>query len=235
MTRCATVHGQEAFADRAGPLTGSEMERTVADRRVALLRGVNLGGRRLFTSDLARICTELGYDEPRTFLASGNVLFSADGPEIEIEAALEEAPMRFGLSTDVLVRTGAELKQTISADHSVDAVLDHPSHVLVTFHREPFPPEALVRLRAEHDGPEQLYAIGGCSSISADASRCASPRCRRACVKHAFPRSPLRATGSTSPSLPRCSSRSRSDLGVLSAIWHSRRRPHVTSGSPASS
>ena len=47
----------------------------------------------------------------------------------------------------------------VAADPFPDAVEDHPSHVTVTFHREPFPPAALDRLRAVHDGPEDLSVV----------------------------------------------------------------------------
>lgn len=129
-------------------------------RRVALLRGVNLGGRKLLKGDLAGICGELGYEDPRTLLASGNVLFTTDSPAPDIEAALEAALARFGLETDVIVRDGAELNEVTRVNPFVDAVRDHPSHVLVTFYRQPFPAEALERLREVHRGPEQLRAVG---------------------------------------------------------------------------
>jgi len=129
-------------------------------RRVALLRGVNLGGRTLLMRDLAEICAELGYKDVRTLLASGNVIFNAAEPSAEIEKALEAALERFGLKTDVLVRDGTELEEVLSRNPFKAAADDHPSHLLITFHRAPFPPEALDRLHAFHSGPEQLAAIG---------------------------------------------------------------------------
>jgi uncharacterized protein (DUF1697 family) len=132
----------------------------VATRRAALLRGVNLGGRKLLMSDLAKICADLGFQDPLTLLASGNVVFSAGGTAADIEAALEAALARFGLDTDVMVRDVGELHRIVSVNPFAEAVLDHPSHVTVTFHRDFFPPEALERLRAVHDGPERLCAVG---------------------------------------------------------------------------
>lgn len=111
-------------------------------------------------SDLARVCTELGFDDPQTLLASGNVVFTTAGTAGAVEAALETALAQFGLITDVLVRDGAELAETIGANPFGEATRDHPSHVLVTFHREPFPPEALERLGAVYEGQERLHAIG---------------------------------------------------------------------------
>ncbi len=129
-------------------------------RWAALLRGVNLSGRKLLMADLTMICADLGYRDPTTLLASGNVVLTTENGAAEVEAALEAALARFGLVTDVLVRGAAELERVITANPFPDAVEDHPSHVTVTFHRDPFPAEALDRLRAFHDGPERLSAIG---------------------------------------------------------------------------
>ena len=129
-------------------------------RWAALLRGVNLGGRKLLMADLSTICTDLGYRDPITLLASGNVVLTTEDDAAEVEAALEAALARFGLVTDVLVRGSAELERVITANPFPDAVEHHPSHVTVTFYRAPFPAEALNRLRAIHDGPERLSAVG---------------------------------------------------------------------------
>lgn len=129
-------------------------------RWAALLRAVNLGGRKLLMADLTATCTGLGYRDPATLLASGNVLLTTEDSATEVEAALQAALARSGLITDVLVRGSAELEQVIAANPFLEAVEDHPSHVTVTFHREPIPTAALDRLRAVHDGPERLRAVG---------------------------------------------------------------------------
>lgn len=65
-------------------------------RYVALLRGINVGGITIKMADLRRVFTELGFDDVRTVLASGNVLFTSDasdaaGLKSTIEAALRDA------------------------------------------------------------------------------------------------------------------------------------------------
>ena len=126
-------------------------------RYAALLRGVNLGGRKLLMSDLTSLCEGLGHANVRTLLASGNVVFDTDLPPATIEAELETALAGHGLATDVLVRGHADLAAVVAADPWPDATADHPSHVLVTFHRDPFPGEALDRLAQVHDGPERFH------------------------------------------------------------------------------
>lgn len=77
---------------------------------VALLRGVNLGKRQLRMEDLRRIGTELGLDTPRTYIASGNLLFASDKGEkalkAELEAALEQ---HMGAKVGVMLRTAKEM------------------------------------------------------------------------------------------------------------------------------
>lgn len=75
-------------------------------RYVALLRGVNVGGRTLVKMADLKTCFEsLGFDEVSTYIASGNVLFESgedDAAELAttIEAAIEQ---RFVLPVKVVV------------------------------------------------------------------------------------------------------------------------------------
>ncbi|WP_066798227.1 DUF1697 domain-containing protein [Sphingomonas soli] len=126
-------------------------------RWAALLRGVNLGGRKLLSADLKALTEGVGYARVETLLASGNVVFDSADPAGEIALRLEAALLDHGLKTDVMVRDLAEMRAVIAANPFPEAVLDHPSHVLVSFHRDPFPAEALERLEP---GPERLRAIG---------------------------------------------------------------------------
>lgn len=98
-------------------------------RWAALLRGVNLGGRKLLMTDLTRICTDLEYCDPTTLLASGNFVLTTEARAAEIEAALEAALARSDLVTDVFVRSSAELEQVIAGNPLPGAFEDHPSHV----------------------------------------------------------------------------------------------------------
>lgn len=129
-------------------------------RWAALLRGVNLNGRKLPSADLKAIVETLGYGDVRTLLASGNVLFTTDAAEGEIVDRLEAAIEAYGLKTDVLLRDRAEIEAAIAANPFIEEAADHPSHLLVIFHREPVPPSALERIVDHHHGPERMQAVG---------------------------------------------------------------------------
>ena len=49
---------------------------------VALLRGINLGGRKkVAMADLRELMASLGHTDVATYIQSGNVVFSTDGQE----------------------------------------------------------------------------------------------------------------------------------------------------------
>ena len=86
-------------------------------RYVALLRGVNLGKRQLRMEDLRRIATELGLDSPRTYIASGNLLFVSGKKEQALKRKLETAlEVRMGAPVPVMVRTADELTAAANAN-----------------------------------------------------------------------------------------------------------------------
>jgi uncharacterized protein (DUF1697 family) len=83
---------------------------------VALLRGINVGGRKLIKMDqLVRIFNAAGFANVRTLIASGNVVFDAPQPDVNrlaktIEKHLEKA---LGYDVTVIVRTIDDLKKFV--------------------------------------------------------------------------------------------------------------------------
>ncbi|HEY0591394.1 MAG TPA: DUF1697 domain-containing protein [Thermoanaerobaculia bacterium] len=77
---------------------------------IALLRGINVGGRnRVPMPELREICGELGWGGVATYVNSGNVVFTAGATAAALESALERAiEAQFGLSIPVIVRTSRE-------------------------------------------------------------------------------------------------------------------------------
>ena len=82
-------------------------------RYLALLRGINVGGRNpVPMADLRAVFEAEGFDAVRTYIQSGNVLFESDGPVAEdaLESALER---RFGFPLVVVVRSHRQLRTVI--------------------------------------------------------------------------------------------------------------------------
>jgi len=113
---------------------------------VALLRAVNVGGTgKLPMAELKRIAEELGLASPRTFIASGNLLFTSDRGESEVRRMLEKALAdHMGKPVAVIVRTAAEMAAVATANPFADAP---GRRVLVTFLAEPPPGGALDEAR----------------------------------------------------------------------------------------
>jgi uncharacterized protein (DUF1697 family) len=87
-------------------------------RYVALLRGINVGGRTLVKmGDLKTCVEELGLDDVSTYIASGNVLFeSGERDAAKLEARIERAiEQRFGLPVKVVVLNRAAYARIVKA------------------------------------------------------------------------------------------------------------------------
>lgn len=91
---------------------------------VALLRGVNVGGITIRSTELRDLFEELGFDEVATVLASGNVRFDADATtkqRAKLKASIEQAlRKRFGYDAWILLVTADELRRAID-DFAFDA------------------------------------------------------------------------------------------------------------------
>lgn len=85
-------------------------------RYVGLLRGVNVGGITMKMADLADVVRGLGYDDVRTVLASGNVLFATTDAASVAKERLETAlRARFGYEAWVHVLEQDRLRELAAA------------------------------------------------------------------------------------------------------------------------
>ena len=84
-------------------------------RYVALLRAVNVGGTgKLPMSELKTLCEVAGFAEVRTYIASGNVLFTSQLGAAAVQEILQQQLHDYaGKPVGVLVRTAAELAQVV--------------------------------------------------------------------------------------------------------------------------
>lgn len=132
---------------------------------VALLRAVNLGGHnKLPMSDLKALCERAGFAGVRTYIASGNVVFTADADERAVKATLENELDRFtGKRIEVLVRTGEEMAAVLAANPFPSCRIDR---TVAVFLNAPPPSDALnhvTGLREEEValGKREIYVHYG--------------------------------------------------------------------------
>jgi uncharacterized protein (DUF1697 family) len=83
---------------------------------IALLRAVNVGGRKVPMARLRSALEAAGLAEVRTYIASGNVLFESERGRAELRRLIEQTVLdEFALASDVILRTPGELQRVIAA------------------------------------------------------------------------------------------------------------------------
>ncbi len=128
---------------------------------IALLRAVNVGGTgKLPMSDLKEICEELGFGAVRTYIASGNVVFTGRKSEAAVKAALEKRLAAYaGKPVGVLVRSAAEMA-LVAADNPFPKAA--PNRTMAVFLDRAPPADALAGIRGHRDedirlGRREIY------------------------------------------------------------------------------
>ncbi len=135
---------------------------------VALLRGINLGGRnRVAMADLRALVGELGHTDVSTYIQSGNVLFSAL-PDIAAPAIAQAMTAaiaaKLGVTAPVVVVTREELGGIVDANPF--PVEPEPRRVHAVVLSEPPGPDLLGKLdaavaqAAEASAPDSVLAVG---------------------------------------------------------------------------
>jgi uncharacterized protein (DUF1697 family) len=117
---------------------------------VALLRGINVGGHRLVPmAELRTVAESVGLADPKTYVASGNLVFGTDKPLEDAAALLEEAiEKRFGFAVDVLVRSRAEWQSYLKSNPFRAASEKEPKWVWMFLSKQPPRDEAIAELTA---------------------------------------------------------------------------------------
>jgi uncharacterized protein (DUF1697 family) len=123
-------------------------------RFVALLRAVNVGGRKLPMAELRELCTGLGWEGVGTYIQSGNVVFGASGSAAALETELEEAVKeRFGFHSDAIVRTAAQWAKLIEGNPFAK---EEPNRVLAGLAKRPIAKGAAEAIAAKAGSDERV-------------------------------------------------------------------------------
>ena len=127
---------------------------------VALLRGINVGGKnKLPMQTLRDLLSGLGGTEVRTHLQSGNAVFAhkdtdSDRLAADLERRITE---ELGLTIKCLVRTAADLRRVVEAN-PFDMTGVDGSRFLVTFLSGPAPTDKLAALDPALYAPDEIRA-----------------------------------------------------------------------------
>ncbi|MDQ4088241.1 MAG: DUF1697 domain-containing protein [Pseudomonadota bacterium] len=125
---------------------------------VALLRAVNVGGRKLPMARLRALCEELGWKDVTTYIQSGNVVFAA-AAAVELERELEHAiARRFRLDVPVMVRTATQWRGYPAANPFPGAAREEPNRLMLLLSKEPPAADAAARLQQRAADGERVSA-----------------------------------------------------------------------------
>ena len=132
---------------------------------VALLRAVNVGGTgKLPMTELKAMCEELGFGAVRTYIASGNVVFTSRKSESAIKAALEKRLHTYaGAPIGVLVRSASEMAKVLADNPFPKAA---PNRTVAIFLDKAPPADTLAEIRGQKDeevklGRREIYVHYG--------------------------------------------------------------------------
>jgi uncharacterized protein (DUF1697 family) len=128
---------------------------------VALLRGINVGGRNtLPMKDLVKIFGDAGGTSARTYIQSGNVIFDAPagapGVGDKVAAAIAK---RFGFRIPVILRTSQQLLDIIRSNPFLPEVED-PRWLHVYFLADPPAARAIAGLDPARSAPDVFQVRG---------------------------------------------------------------------------
>jgi uncharacterized protein (DUF1697 family) len=130
---------------------------------VALLRAVNLAGHNMVPmAELRDLLARLGFQDVRSLLQSGNLVFrSGSRRGASIEALLEgETARRLGLATDFFVRSAAEWKRLVARNPFPKEAAEDPRRFAVMFLKGAPAARDVEALRAAITGRERFRADG---------------------------------------------------------------------------
>ncbi|MBW8305186.1 MAG: DUF1697 domain-containing protein [Brevundimonas sp.] len=125
--------------------------------RIILFRGMNTGGVRAPVGEQRVMAEEMGLKNPRTLLASGNLVVGSDRATATLEQDIEtEMERRFGLKIAAMVRTPEQWATLVAANPFPDEAAAHPSRVLAMVMKDGIRAGALEACRALAKGGEAV-------------------------------------------------------------------------------
>lgn len=131
---------------------------------IAILRGINVGGkRRLKMDDLKALFRDLGFSDVHTYIQSGNVIFNASekGSDTTISEKIEEAILqKYDFKVPVIVRTASELKEAIASNPFYTSGNEEVDRLHLTFLKIYPSAEGIEKARSANYDPDDFKVSG---------------------------------------------------------------------------
>lgn len=129
---------------------------------VAFLRGINVGGKnKVKMETLREICAALGFENVKTYINSGNIIFetskTGDG---KLAAKISEAiEKQFGLQIKTIVRSIAAVEE-IARNNPFADEFENDKDLHVFFLDEEMPPDKTELLLSNNNENERYFVRG---------------------------------------------------------------------------
>ena len=167
-------------------------------RYLALLRGINVGGKNLIRMADLRVAAEaMGLADVATYIQSGNLLFSAPRQSRDELAARMESELtrRFGLEQKVVLLTEAQLRRVVEEaprgfggeSHKCDAI----------FLRKPLTVKRAFGVLEMKEGVDEAWAGPGVLYFARLAARASSSRLSRVVMLPEYQNMTIRSWSTT--------------------------------------
>jgi uncharacterized protein (DUF1697 family) len=130
---------------------------------ISMLRAVNLGGHNRIKMDALRaLYASLKFENPQTYLQSGNVIFKTSERKLDvvakrIQSAIEK---KFACRTEIILRTTAELRTVVGKNPFAKRPDIEPSKLLIAFLASDPGDKARKALEDQKFAPEELHVAG---------------------------------------------------------------------------
>jgi uncharacterized protein (DUF1697 family) len=131
---------------------------------VALLRGINVGGKNLIKMADLKVCFEKhGFSEPATFIQSGNVLFgSSETNQTKLTSEIEKVLSKtFGYSSRVVLRSLKEMRATVAKAPKGFGSDPKTYRYYVYFLKEPLTGDEAIKNLVLKEGVDEVFAGHG--------------------------------------------------------------------------
>jgi uncharacterized protein (DUF1697 family) len=126
---------------------------------VALLGGINVGGRTLKMAALRATAERCGFDDVSTFIQSGNVIFRSRLGQKAVTRRLHDAILDdSGIDTRIATRTAAQLQEVTRRNPLLERS-DDPTKLSVTFLFDGVRP-TMTALDPDVYAPDEVRVVG---------------------------------------------------------------------------
>jgi len=135
---------------------------------VAFFRGINVGGKNIVKmTDLSQLFISLGFHDVKTYIQSGNVIFSSDIEQHLLVPLIEQAfEEQFGFSSAVVIRSDTEIGSIVDslpfrAEEIEQAQNENPDveHIYIFLSNSAIDIEKVSQLTASYYGKDRSQIV----------------------------------------------------------------------------